>query len=62
MAEEKRVETSELAKELRKHAKILHDETTLHTIAFLMTDVANRLEELEERNKDLVNQLADICI
>lgn len=51
-------ETNELVKDLRKYSRILHDETTLHMIADLMKETADRLVELMLINKELTDQLA----
>ena len=41
----KQTDTVELINNLRKTARQLHEDTTLHTVAFLMNDAADKLTE-----------------
>lgn len=41
----KEIDTVELIEKLRKTARELHDETVLHSVAYLMTDAADKLTE-----------------
>lgn len=59
------METDRMIRELRRTAK-KHEKDIVFTgqtnIFLMCTDVANRLEELDNENKDLKRQLEDIKI
>ena len=41
----KETDTVEIINELRRNARKLHEDTTLHTVASLMNDAADKLTE-----------------